>query len=107
MFQSLVSMLIELMFIQDGVSNSAIKLTTTVNIQINVRDAQDLPPIFTNLGSSATVNEAAPVVSCAFTERDRQTSLATVALFNFYAFDQGYSQDELKFYLFIFFFFKF
>ncbi|KAK3801950.1 hypothetical protein RRG08_064544 [Elysia crispata] len=47
----------------DGVSNSAIKLTTTVNIQINVRDAQDLPPIFTNLGSSATVNEAAPVGS--------------------------------------------
>ncbi|RUS73610.1 hypothetical protein EGW08_018633, partial [Elysia chlorotica] len=45
----------------DGGPASNTKLTTTVNIQINVRDAQDKLPIFTNIGSSATVNEKAPL----------------------------------------------
>ncbi|GFS25356.1 cadherin-23 [Elysia marginata] len=45
----------------DGLRNAGRKLTTSVNIQINVRDAQDRPPIFINVGASATVNEAAPV----------------------------------------------
>lgn len=47
----------------DGLRSGGTKLTTSVNIQINVRDAQDKPPIFLNVGASATVNEEAPVGS--------------------------------------------
>ncbi|GFO04280.1 cadherin-23, partial [Plakobranchus ocellatus] len=59
----------------DGDVGVSPKLTTTVNIQINVQDAQDRNPIFTNVGASASVNEKATIV----TELDKVTREETTA----------------------------
>ncbi|BFZ03360.1 hypothetical protein BsWGS_06399 [Bradybaena similaris] len=41
----------------------AVSFTSTVNIQINILDDQDMPPLFTNPGETASVSEAAAVGS--------------------------------------------
>ncbi|KAI8797563.1 cadherin-23 isoform X2 [Biomphalaria glabrata] len=52
------------------------QFTTTVNVQINVQDAQDVPPVFTNAGASTSVSEGATIgspLNFAISARDGDT----------------------------------
>lgn len=56
-FESRAAYLSQLVAIDRG--TGANRLSTTINIQINVGDAQDIDPVFTNLGTTTSVSEGA------------------------------------------------